>query len=64
MGLVSTKTLAEKRRFIIVGCFFISMFITPPDAISMIMLAIPMWMLFELGLLFGKLIEKRHQAEA
>ncbi|RKG39690.1 twin-arginine translocase subunit TatC [Acinetobacter rongchengensis] len=64
VGLVSTKTLAEKRRFIIVGCFFISMFITPPDAISMIMLAIPMWMLFELGLLFGKLLEKRHKTEA
>ncbi|MBJ9952578.1 MULTISPECIES: twin-arginine translocase subunit TatC [unclassified Acinetobacter] len=59
IGFVSTKTLAEKRRFIVVGCFFISMFITPPDAISMIMLAIPMWMLFELGLLLGKMIEKR-----
>lgn len=59
IGFVTTQTLAEKRRFIVVGCFFVSMFITPPDAISMIMLAIPMWMLFELGLLFGKLIEKR-----
>jgi len=59
IGLVSTQTLVEKRRFIIVGCFFIAMFVTPPDAISMIMLAIPMWMLFELGLLFGKMIEKR-----
>lgn len=58
-GLVSTQTLAEKRRFIIVGCFFIAMFATPPDAISMIMLAVPMWMLFEIGLLLGKLIEKR-----
>ncbi|WP_151797493.1 twin-arginine translocase subunit TatC [Acinetobacter bereziniae] len=59
IGFVTTKTLAEKRRFIVVGCFFVSMFITPPDAISMIMLAIPMWMLFELGLLLGKMIEKR-----
>lgn len=59
IGLVSTQTLVEKRRFIIVGCFFIAMFVTPPDAISMIMLAIPMWMLFELGLVFGKIIEKR-----
>ena len=63
IGFVSTKTLAEKRRFIIVGCFFISMFITPPDAISMIMLAVPMWMLFELGLLFGKILEKRNEVE-
>ncbi|WP_180059544.1 twin-arginine translocase subunit TatC [Acinetobacter sp. YH12128] len=59
IGVVSTQTLVEKRRFIIVGCFFVAMFATPPDALSMIMLAIPMWMLFELGLFFGKLIEKR-----
>ena len=59
IGVVTTQSLVEKRRFIIVGCFFVSMFITPPDAISMIMLAIPMWMLFELGLLFGKILEKR-----
>ena len=60
IGVVSTQTLVEKRRFIIVGCFFVAMFVTPPDALSMIMLAIPMWLLFELGLLAGKLIEKRH----
>ncbi|RZG86353.1 twin-arginine translocase subunit TatC [Acinetobacter sp. WCHAc060033] len=64
IGLVSTKTLAEKRRFIVVGCFFVSMFITPPDAISMIMLAVPMWMLFEIGLVLGKLIEKGKKSEA
>jgi sec-independent protein translocase protein TatC len=59
IGLVSTQQLVEKRRFIVVGCFFVSMFITPPDALSMIMLAVPMWILFELGLFFGKLIEKK-----
>ncbi|MCO8079935.1 twin-arginine translocase subunit TatC [Acinetobacter lwoffii] len=59
IGAVSTQTLVEKRRFIIVGCFFVAMFVTPPDALSMIMLAVPMWLLFELGLLAGKLIEKR-----
>jgi len=61
IGAVSTKSLVEKRRFIIVGCFFIAMFITPPDAISMIMLAIPMWLLFEIGLIFGKILEKRRK---
>lgn len=59
-GIVSTKSLIEKRRFIIVGCFFVAMFATPPDAISMIMLAIPMWLLFEVGLFFGKMLEKKH----
>ncbi|WP_425915737.1 twin-arginine translocase subunit TatC [Acinetobacter sp. TSRC1-2] len=64
IGLVSTQQLVEKRRFIVVGCFFVAMFVTPPDAISMIMLAIPMWLLFEMGLFFGKLIEKRRAAAA
>jgi sec-independent protein translocase protein TatC len=59
IGIVTTEQLIEKRRFIIVGCFFVSMFVTPPDALSMIMLAIPMWLLFELGLLFGKILENR-----
>jgi sec-independent protein translocase protein TatC len=40
--------------------FFVAMFITPPDAISMVMLAIPMWLLFEIGLLFGKILEKKN----
>ena len=64
IGAVSTQSLVEKRRFIVVGCFFIAMFATPPDALSMIMLAVPMWMLFELGLLAGKLLEKRRNAES
>lgn len=61
IGVVSTQQLVEKRRFIIVGCFFVAMFVTPPDAISMVMLAIPMWLLFEAGLFFGKLIERRRE---
>lgn len=35
------------------------MFATPPDALSMIMLAIPMWLLFEMGLFLGKILERR-----
>mgnify|MGYP003530521772 FL=1 len=60
IGVVTTEQLAANRRFIIVGCFFVAMFVTPPDALSMIMLAIPMWMLFELGLFAGKLLEKHN----
>ena len=56
--IVSVDMLVSKRRYIIVGCFFVSMFITPPDALSMIFLAIPMWLLFELGLFFGRFLEK------
>lgn len=61
-GIVSVDSLIAKRRYIIVGCFFVSMFITPPDALSMAMLAIPMWLLFEVGLFFGKILEKNKAA--
>jgi sec-independent protein translocase protein TatC len=63
-GIVSSDTLIDKRRYVIVFCFFIAMFLTPPDAISMAMLAVPMWLLFEAGLFFGRLMEKRRQAAA
>ena len=59
--LIAVDTLIQHRRGVIVGCFFVSMFITPPDAISMIMLAIPMYLLFELGLAMGRLYLK-HQS--
>jgi sec-independent protein translocase protein TatC len=58
-GIISTESLAEKRRYIIVGCFGVSMFVTPPDALSMTVLAVLMWMLFEVGLFFGKFLEKK-----
>lgn len=64
-GIVSSDTLIDKRRYVIVFCFFIAMFLTPPDALSMAMLAVPMWLLFEAGLFLGRLMEKRKkEAEA
>ena len=62
-GIISTESLAEKRRYIIVGCFAVSMFVTPPDALSMTVLAVLMWMLFEVGLFFGKFLEKKDVEE-
>lgn len=56
MRIVTPKALAEKRRYIIVGCFFIAAIVTPPDGASMLMLAIPMCLLFELGLFCAKLL--------
>lgn len=58
-GIITPDDLAQKRRYIIVGCFFISMLITPPDALSMIMLAVPMWLLFELGLILGRMLKPK-----
>lgn len=57
MGIVSAQSLADKRRFIIVGCFFVSAIVTPPDGASMIMLAIPMCLLFEFGLMMARLVK-------
>ncbi len=63
-GIINSATLADKRRYIIVGCFFVAMFLTPPDALSMTMLAVPMWLLFELGLFFGRILEKQRKTRA
>jgi sec-independent protein translocase protein TatC len=63
-GVVSSASLAEKRRYIIVGCFAVSMFLTPPDALSMTMLAVPMWLLFEAGLFFGSILERQRKSHA
>lgn len=57
-GVAKPNTLAEKRPYVVVGCFVFGMLLTPPDVISQALLAIPMWMLFELGLFFGRFIEK------
>lgn len=57
-NIATLEQLINQRKFIIVGCFFVAMFITPPDLLSMLLLAIPMWWLFELGLFFGKFIQK------
>lgn len=61
-GLVSTESLADKRRYIIVGCFAVAAIVTPPDGVSMLMLAIPMWLLFELGLLLARILVRPTKA--
>ncbi len=53
-GIITPDSLAEKRGYIVVGAFVIAMFLTPPDAISQTMLAVPMWLLFEIGLFFSR----------
>ncbi|WP_333614135.1 twin-arginine translocase subunit TatC, partial [Psychrobacter sp.] len=53
--------LEDKRRYIIVGCFGVAAVVTPPDGVSMLMLAIPMWLLFELGLFLAKVLIKEER---
>lgn len=55
-GAVSARDLASKRAYVIVVCFIFGMLLTPPDIISQSLLAIPMWLLFELGLLMSRLL--------
>lgn len=60
-GVIPIQSLIKNRRYVIVGCFGIAMFVTLPDALSMALLAIPMYMLFELGLIFCKILEKDYK---
>lgn len=53
-GFTSVKALSEKRSYIIVGAFAVGMLMTPPDVASQVLLAMPIWLLFELGLLMCK----------
>ena len=55
-GIASPESLAAKRPYVIVVCFIAGMLLTPPDVISQTLLAIPVWMLFEVGLIFGKFV--------
>lgn len=55
-GVVTVETLREKRAYVVVGCFVVGMLLTPPDIISQVMLAIPMWLLFEFGILMSQVI--------
>lgn len=57
-GMVSVESLKAKRPYIFVGCFVVGMLVTPPDIISQTILAVPMWLLFELGLALSKFIPK------
>lgn len=53
-GATTRDALAQKRPYIIVGAFVLGMLLTPPDVISQTLLALPMWLLFELGLILSR----------
>tara|TARA_B110000438_G_C15794922_1_gene642439 strand:- start:149 stop:976 length:828 start_codon:yes stop_codon:yes gene_type:complete len=59
MGVTTTTSLAAKRPYIIVGAFVVGMLLTPPDLFSQTMLAIPVWILFEVGLYVSKMVKPR-----
>jgi len=57
-GITTADDMAKKRPYIIVGAFVIGMMLTPPDIISQSLLAVPMWALFEIGLIMSRLFIK------
>ena len=62
-GVTNADKLAEKRPYVIVGSFILGMLLTPPDIISQTLLAIPIWLLFELGIIFSRIIGNRKARE-
>ena len=63
VGLVDVATLRKSRPYVVVGCFVIGMVLTPPDVFSQTLLALPMWLLFESGLLAGALVRRKRDDE-
>ncbi len=61
-GVTTPEALASKRPYVIVGVFVAGMLLTPPDVISQTLLALPMWLLFEVGILFSRVILRQRSA--
>ena len=59
IGATTPESLSEKRPYIVVGAFVIGMLLTPPDIISQTILALPMLLLFEAGLIISRIVLKR-----
>jgi sec-independent protein translocase protein TatC len=58
-GLVSVEKLAEWRGYIVIGIFVVAAVLTPPDPLSQISMAVPMWLLFEAGLIFSRILNRK-----
>ena len=63
-GITTVESLSSKRPYIIVGAFAIGMLLTPPDVFSQTLLAVPIWLLFELGLYFSRYFMPATEATA
>ena len=62
-GVTDADALRAKRPYVIVGVFVVGMLLTPPDVISQTLLALPMWLLFELGVIVGGLYSTKKQQQ-
>ncbi len=62
-GITTTEKLASWRPYIVVGAFALGMILTPPDVISQTLLALPMWLLFEIGIIFSRILIQEKETE-
>jgi len=58
-GVTTAEALASARSYVIVGAFVVGMLLTPPDVISQVLLAVPVWLLFELGLVMSRFVKTK-----
>ncbi len=64
VGATTPDRLAAKRPYIIVGAFIVGMFLTPPDVVSQLLMALPMWLLFEFGVIFSRILVRKREEQA
>ena len=62
-GVVDVESLKEKRAYVVVSCFVVGMLLTPPDLISQTLLALPMWLLFEVGIIMSVILRPKRNEE-
>ena len=62
-GVTTVEALSAARSYVIVAAFVVGMLLTPPDVISQVLLAVPVWLLFELGLVMSRIFQKRQLAD-
>lgn len=63
IGAVDPDNLVKKRPYVFVICFVFGMLLTPPDILSQTLLAVPMWLLFEIGIIFGRLVKPKPNSD-
>jgi sec-independent protein translocase protein TatC len=64
MGIVRIESLKKHRGYVLIGIFILAALLTPPDAISQCSLAIPMYLLYEGGILMARVLSRSHSPEA
>ena len=63
MGVISVEKLKEIRPYVIVGAFVVGAVFTPPDVVSQLMLAVPLWVLYEVGIIAASMLYKVKPAD-